>query len=77
MIDKKLVERCSSLIARENVNSYFCLVLTDDDQTVLDYTASIIAISTMLANAAINNPELLTAIEIAYETVEEFLAENK
>lgn len=64
------------MLAREDVNSYICLVLTDGDQTGLNSSATLEAASIMLYNAAINDPRFLLSFSLAYECLQKYLANN-
>ena len=71
MIEKKYLERCSALLGNEKAISYLCLMLTNDDMTGVDFTATIEEMALMLSNAALRRPEILIALDLSYKLLGE------
>lgn len=74
MIEKEYIERCSAMLGNKKAISHLCFMLTNDDKTGVDFNATIKEMSVMLANAAVEHPQLFIALKVAYKSVKEYLS---
>lgn len=73
MIEKECIESCNAMLCNENAESYLCFVLTCDNVCRVECLASINEMATMIANAAIRNRDILSAMVMAFKSVEEII----
>lgn len=76
MIKEEYRKKCNKMLGEETADSYLCLIGTTDGMTGLDFYGSIIDLSTILYNAALNNPSIRRALKIAYSLLKESYSEE-